>query len=78
MGLLAWLLAWLTGDDATIPHWTPRRAHQAERDTLLASGVVVEPHWLWSLPAQQREQMAKRRREQSWRKRTQATEARRA
>lgn len=72
------LLAWLTGDDATLPHWTPQRAAQAERDTLTAAGLVVEHHFAWSLPAQQREQLAKRRREQSWRKRTSAVEARRA
>ena len=72
------LLAWLTGDDATLPHWNAQRAAQAERDTLTAHGFVVEPHFGWSLPAQEREQLAKRRREQSWRKRTQAQQVRRA
>lgn len=57
------LLAWLTGDDATIPHWTPQRAAQAERETLTAQGIVVHPHYLWSRPAREREQQAAQRRE---------------
>ena len=62
------LLAWLTGENATLPAWTPQRAARAERDTLRREGIVAEPHYLWSKPAKAREQQAKARREQSWRK----------
>ena len=55
---------WLFGDAAQLPHWTPQRAAQAERDTLRAQGVVVEPHWTWSRPAQERERLARQRRMQ--------------
>ena len=62
------LWRWLTGDDATLPAWNARRAAQAERDTLRAQGIVNEPVYLWSAPAKAREQQAKARRENSWRK----------
>lgn len=56
---------WLFGDESQIPHWTPRRAHQAEIATLRAQGVVIEPHFLWSRPAQERERVARQRRMQA-------------
>lgn len=55
-------------DSAKVADWTPRRAHQAEREMLRAEGIVVEPHYGWSLPAQTRERQARINREQSWRK----------
>lgn len=69
---------WLFGDDATLPGWTPQRAAQAEKDTLRAQGIVVDPVFLWSKPAQERERLAQLRRQTSWRKRTQAQQVRRA
>lgn len=72
------LTRWLFGDDAQLTHWTPQRAAQAERDTLRAQGVVTEPVYLWSRPAQERERLAQIRRQTSWRKRTQAQQVRRA
>jgi hypothetical protein len=71
-------MSWLFGNTDALPGWTPQRAAQAERDTLLAQGIVVEPVFSWSKPAQERERVARLRREQSWRKRTQATQVRRA
>lgn len=59
------LLHRLFGDPAKLDHWTPRRAHQAEIATLRAQGVVVEPVYLWSRPAQERERLARQRRMQS-------------
>lgn len=65
---MAGWLDWLIADPEKLTDWTPHRAAQAERDTLLAAGHVMEPHWLWSQPAKAREQAAKLNREQSWRK----------
>ena len=62
------ILDWLTGHSDTLTDWTPQRSAQAERDTLRREGIVAEPHYLWSKPAKAREQQAKARREQSWRK----------
>lgn len=56
------LTSWLFGDDAQLAHWTPQRAARAERDTLRAEGIVNEPVYLWSRPAQERERLAKQRR----------------
>lgn len=53
MGLLTRLF-----DADTVTNWTPQRAHQAEREMLKREGIVVEPHYLWSRPAQKREQAA--------------------
>lgn len=61
-------LSRLFSPDDRITNWTPQRAHQAERAMLIREGIVVEPHFLWSAPAKAREQHAKLRREQSWRK----------
>lgn len=61
-----WLDTWLGLD--LIKDWTPQRAAQAEREMLRREGIVVEPHFAWSAPAKAREQQAKARREQSWRK----------
>lgn len=69
---------WLLNGSDALEGWTPQRAAQAERDTLRAQGIVNEPVYLWSRPAQERERLAQLRRQNSWRKRTQAQEARRA
>lgn len=62
------MIAWLFGTADTLPNWTPQRAQRAEREMLRREGRVTEPHYLWSAPAKAREQQAKARREQSWRK----------
>ena len=55
-------------DADTVADWTPQRAHQAEREMLKREGIVVEPHFLWSQPAQEHERQARINREQSGRK----------
>ena len=60
---------WLFGTSDAIPNWTPQRAHQAEREMLRRDGIVVEPSYLWSQPAQQHERQARINREQSGRRR---------
>lgn len=72
------MMSWLFGAEDTVANWTPRRAHQAEREMLAREGFVVEPHYLWSRPAQERERLAQIRRLNSWRKRTQAQQVKRA
>lgn len=72
------MIGWLFGPSDTITGWTPQRAAQAEREMLTREGIVTEPHYLWSAPAKERERLAQIRRLNSWRKRTQAQEARRA
>ena len=62
------LWRWLLPDPAQLDAWTPQRAQRAEREMLTREGIVVAPHYLWSAPAKAREQQAKARREQSWRK----------
>lgn len=66
------LWRWLLPDPAQLDAWTPQRAAQAEREMLTREGIVVAPHYLWSRPAQERERLAQIRRQNSWRKRTQA------
>lgn len=56
-----WWYGWL-GDPWQLPEWTPERAAEAERTTLRGLGVVVEPVYLWSRPAQERERAARERR----------------
>lgn len=68
--------SWFGAD--TLPNWTPQRAQQAEREMLRREGIVTEPHFLWSRPAQERERLAQIRRLNSWRKRTQAQQVQRA
>lgn len=65
---MAGWLDWLIADPEKLTDWTPQRAAQAERNTLLAAGHVIEPSYLWSQPAKAREQQARLNREQSWRK----------
>ena len=59
-------LPWMK--DAHIDHWTPRRAWDAERRTLIADGRVIEPNYLWSTVAQQHEAAAAINRERASRR----------
>lgn len=52
-------------DADTVADWTPQRAHQAEREMLRRDGIVVEPSYLWSQPAQQHEAAAAVKRERA-------------
>ena len=56
-------LPWTRHDH--IDNWTPHRAQQAEREMLKREGIVVEPHFLWSQPAQQHEAVAAVNRERA-------------
>ena len=62
--MIARLLSALSGADV-VTHWTPQRAHQAEREMLRRDGIVVEPSYLWSQPAQQHEAAAAVKRERA-------------
>lgn len=60
-------LPWITKHDH-INDWTPQRAHQAEREMLIAEGRVIEPTYLWSTVAQQHEAVAAVNRERASRR----------
>lgn len=57
VGRISDLFSDATGS-TVVPNWTPKRVQIAERETLRREGYVVEPHYLWSRPAQIREQQA--------------------
>ena len=65
--MIARLLSALSGADV-VTHWTPQRAWDAERRMLVAEGRVIEPHYLWSVVAQQHEAAAAINRERASRR----------
>lgn len=52
--MIARWLDYLNPSDV-VSGWTPARAAKLEREMLTRLGYVVEPHYLWSRPARERE-----------------------